>query len=100
MSPKTIKQSRKKSPKLSDYMKGKIVGAYDFGILIAKIACKYKLSYMTVTTTIERVKKTSTALTKKHKGRSVLLNDCDLRALRNIERNDPTATLDMIAAEI
>ncbi|OAD65317.1 hypothetical protein PHYBLDRAFT_71013 [Phycomyces blakesleeanus NRRL 1555(-)] len=65
MSPKIIKQSRKKSPKLSGYMKGKIVDTYDFGISMTKIVCKYELPYTTVIATIERVKKTGTALTKK-----------------------------------
>ncbi|OAD75436.1 Homeodomain-like DNA binding domain-containing transcription factor [Phycomyces blakesleeanus NRRL 1555(-)] len=92
MSQQIDKKSLKRR-QLTDYERGLIIGSATQHVTFAEISEKTGIPLPTVYATVRRWKKTGTALTEKRKGTTKILNERDLRHLKNEMKSNPSATL-------
>ncbi|KAI9020165.1 BTB/POZ domain-containing protein [Phycomyces nitens] len=85
---------------LSDYQRGMIVGMSKYNSNMSSIARELGLGEATVRATINRVKRTGTALTKKRSGRPPVLSDKNKQILSRIVLSNQKASLKDIAIEL
>ncbi|KAF8978817.1 hypothetical protein BGZ46_006109 [Entomortierella lignicola] len=77
-------------------LKGRIVGAFEFGIPQADIARRYGLKTQTVSKVIEEFEKEGTVVPKKSRGRKPILTPFDVKSVLDHVKNNNSDTLQEI----
>ena len=96
---KASNRHRKRST-LNPYMRGKIMGARDFGISFTKIAAKYKLPRSTVSGVVYRDQDQENGATSSRNGRPRSMSSKDERHVLRFLRRRPHTSYSTLLAEV
>ncbi|KAF9080179.1 hypothetical protein BGX29_005551, partial [Mortierella sp. GBA35] len=84
--------------RLSVELKGRIIGAYEFGITPSLIAKKHNILISTVLKVVKKWEKDGTVIPKKSPGRRPVLDKWDVEQVINKAKEDNRASLQEITA--
>ena len=82
-----------KTRELSEFERGRIVGAYELGHRYAEIARKWNHDESTVRRIVQKYNKHKTVTNLKGRGRKRLLNEHDVRQLKRVVTSERRAAL-------